>query len=270
MGVGLGWQRMHSSNPYISGQAWKDSVTRTGNNVSYSLNLCMKVEKASGYWDYIWYVDMQVGSNTSNNRKVKNNTSWHQIIGGKEYYQSTFNGNFTGSTSVSGKATSIRLRAQFHDSYGNRGPNVYWDVPIPAATSMDDIKATVSNVETDSASISAAITKAGNYSTITSWKLEYGSSNYGEHVETVSGNNLSVAWSLDSLNADTTYKYRITVTSSSGYSKQVTGVFRTPEEVIAHKITDDGEEVIEDLIGWVIFPDGVKKKIKEIKKVNPL
>lgn len=267
MGVGLGWQRMHSSNPYISGQAWSDKVTRSGNSVSYSLNLCMKVEKASGYWDYVWYVDMQVGSNTSNNRKVKNNTSWHQIIGGKEYYQSTFNGNFTGSINVSGKETSIKLRAQFHDSNGNRGPNVYWNVPIPAATSMDDIKATVSDIDTTEATISAAITKAGNYSTISSWKLEYGVSDYGENVKTISGNNLSAIWLLDNLTPDKNYKYRITVSSSSGYSKQYTGVFRTLEEVIGYKVDDLGEE---ELTGWIIYSDGVKKKIKEIRKVNPV
>lgn len=250
MGVGLGWQRMHSSNPYISGQAWSDKVTRSGNNVSYSLNLCMKVEKASGYWDYVWYVDMQVGSNTSNNRKVKNNTSWHQIIGGKEYYQSTFNGNFTGSVNVSGKATSIQLRAQFHDSNGNRGPNVYWNVPIPAATSMDDIKKEVSGVGSDIASISAKVTKTGNYSTITSWKLEYGVRNYSENVKTISGNNLSINWLLENLLADTNYKYRITVSNSSGYSKQATGAFRTEEEVIGYRVTKG------ELIEPGVYEDG--------------
>ena len=266
MGVGLGWQRMHSSNPYISGQAWSDNVTRSGNTVSYSLNLCMKVEKARGYWDYVWYVDMQVDSNVSDNRKVKNSTSWHQIIGGREYYQSTFNGNFTGSTGVSGKATSIQLRAQFHDSHGNRGPNVYWNVPIPTATSMDDIKATVSDIDTTSAKISGAITKAGNYSTITSWKLEYGIDNYTENTKTISENNLSANWILENLVPDKDYKYRITVTSSSGYSKQKTGTFRTLEEVIGYKVADSEEK---ELKGWIIYPDGTKKKLKEIRKVNP-
>lgn len=250
MGVGLGWQRMHSSNPYISGQAWSDNVTRSGNTVSYSLNLCMKVEKASGYWDYVWYVDMQVGSNVSDNRKVKNSTSWHQIIGGREYYQSTFNGNFTGSINVSGKATSIQLRAQFHDSHGNRGPNVYWNVPIPAATSMDDIKKEVSGVGSDIASISAKVTKTGNYSTITSWKLEYGVRNYSENVKTISGNNLSVNWLLENLLADTNYKYRITVSNSSGYSKQATGAFRTEEEVIGYRVTKG------ELIEPGVYEDG--------------
>lgn len=267
MGVALGWQRMHNSNPYILGQAWNDKVTRLGNTVSYSLNLSMKVGSVTGYWDYLWYVDMQIGSNTSSNRKVKNSTAWHQVIGGREFYQSTFNGNFTGTTTVSGKASSIRLRAQFHDSYGNRGPNVYWDVPIPAATSMDDIKKEISGVGSDIASISAKVTKTGNYSTITSWKLEYGVMNYSENVKTISGNNLSVNWSLENLLADTNYKYRITVINSSGYSKQVTGIFRTQEEVIGYRFTNNDRS--DELVGWIIYPDGRKKKIKEIRRVYP-
>lgn len=267
MGVALGWQRMHNSNPYILGQAWNDKVTRLGNTVSYSLNLSMKVGSVTGYWDYLWYVDMQIGSNTSSNRKVKNSTAWHQVIGGREFYQSTFNGNFTGTTTVSGKASSIRLRVQFHDSYGNRGPNVYWDVPIPAATSMDDIKKEISGVGSDIASISAKVTKTGNYSTITSWKLEYGVMNYSENVKTISGNNLSVNWSLENLLADTNYKYRITVINSSGYSKQVTGIFRTQEEVIGYRFTNNDRS--DELVGWIIYPDGRKKKIKEIRRVYP-
>lgn len=267
MGVALGWQRMHNSVPYISGNAWNDGVSRNGNTVSYSINLCMKVERPYGYWDYSWFVDMQIGSNVSNNRKVKGDTGWHKTIGGKEYYQSTYNGNFTGSTSVSGKATSIQLRAQFSDSHGNRGPNVYWNIPIPQASSMSNIASSVTNIETDRATINASINNKGNYSSITSWKLEYGINNYTEHTITASGDVMSKSWNLTDLLADTQYRYRVTVYSSSGYSKEYTGTFRTEEEIIAHKITET--ETL-DLIGYVITPDGRQRKIKRIEKVDPL
>lgn len=267
MGVPLGWQRMHNSIPYIQGLAWNDGVSRSGNTVSYSVNLCMKVERPGGYWDYDWFVDMQIGSNVSNNRKVKGNTSWHQIIGGREYYQSSFNGNFTGSVGVSGKATVIQLRAQFHDSHGNRGPNVYWNIPIPTASSMSNIQHSVTNINTESATINAAINNAGNYSSITSWKLEYGINSYGENTKTSSQNVLNKIWNLTNLTPDKTYKYRITVNSSSGYQKQATGVFKTLEEDIGYRLADGATD---NLIGWIIPPDGRKLKIKEIRRVDPL
>jgi len=263
MGQALGWQRMSSgsSHPFVRGRAWVDSVTRVGNVVTYSINFCMSLER-NGYWNYIWYVDMQIGTNASNNRKVKNATSGY--LGTTEYYQSVFNGNYTGSITVSGKASKITLKAKFHDSYGNTGPDCYWDIGIPEASSMDDIRAEVSDITTDSATVSAAITKAGNYSTINSWKIEYGVDDYSEHTDTKSVSDLSVSWDLSSLSADTAYKYRITVTSTSGYSKEYTGVFNTIEEDIGYKVIT-GENV--ELTGWIIYPDGTLKKIKEIRTV---
>lgn len=267
MGVALGWQRMYDSKPYISGMAWNDGVSRSGNTVSYSINFCLKLESPTAYWDYLWYVDMQIGNNTSNGRKVKNSTASRQIIGGREYYQSTFNGNFTGSTTVSGKASSISLRVYFHDSIGNHGQSKYWNIPIPQATSMDNIIYSVSDIDTSTATINSRVTKTGDYSTITSWKLEYGIDSYSEHVITRSGNNLSQEWNLTDLIPNSLYSYRLTVENSAGYSKQATGTFRTLEEDIGAKITSDEQK---SLIGYVITPDGRKRKIKEIRTVAPL
>lgn len=264
MGVALGWQRMCNYSPFVKGHPWVDSVVRNGNTVSYSINFSMALEK-QGYWDYVWYVDMQIGNNTSTGRQVKGRTGT-AYIGGKEYYQSSFNSNFTGSTAVSGKATSVQLRARFTDSHGNIGPDCYWNVPIPAATSMDDIKATVSDIGTDTATISGAITKAGDYSTITSWKIEYGIDDYSENTNTKTTSDLSASWDLASLTPGVNYRYRITVASSSGYSKEYTGVFSTLEEDIGYKVTT-GENL--RLNGWIIFPDGTRKKLKEIRRVNP-
>lgn len=267
MGVALGWQRMYDSTPYVTGQAFNDGVSRSGNTVNYSVNFCLKLESPTAYWDYIWYVDMQIGNHVSNGRKVKNSTASRRRIGGREYYQSTFNGNFTGSIDVDGKASSISLRVYFHDSKGNHGQSKYWNIPIPRATSMDDIIYSVSNIDTSSATINSRITKAGDYSTITNWRLEYGINNYNENIVNRSGNNLSQTWNLTNLTPNTPYKYRLTVTSSSGYSKQATGTFWTLEEDIGARITEDSEQA---LIAYVITPDGKRRKIKEIRRINPL
>lgn len=267
MGVALGWQRMYDSFPYITGQAFNDGISRSGNRVNYSINFCLKLESPWAYWDYLWYVDMQIGNHVSDGRKVKNNTAPRRVIGGQEFYQSTFNGNFTGSIDVSGKASTITLRVYFHDSIGNHGQSKYWNIPIPRATSMDNIIHSVSGIDTSIATITSKVTKAGDYSTITSWKLEYGINNYNEHVINRVGNNLSQIWNLDNLVPNTLYKYRLTVTSSSDYSKQATGTFRTLEEDIGAKIVTDSKK---SLIGYVITADGRKRKIKEIRRINPL
>ena len=267
MGVALGWQRMYDSTPYISGMAWNDGVSRNGNTVSYSVNFCLKLESPTAYWDYVWYVDMQIGNHVSDGRKVKGSTASRQIIGGREYYQSNFNGNFTGSVAVGGKDSSIRLRVYFHDSIGNHGQSKYWDIPIPKATSMDNIIYSVSDITTNSAKISSRVTKTGDYSTITSWKLEYGVNNYNEHTINRTGNNLSQVWNLSNLTPNTAYKYRLTVNNSAGYSKTSSGSFRTLEEDIGVKVMTGGNK---NLIGYVITGDGRKRKIKEIRTVAPL
>ena len=63
-----------------------------------------------------------------------------------------------GSINIDGKASSITLRVYFHDSKGNHGQSKYWHIPIPRATSMDDIIYSVSNIDTSSATISSRIT----------------------------------------------------------------------------------------------------------------
>ena len=34
MGVALGWQRMYDTTPYVTGQAFNDGVSRSGNTVN--------------------------------------------------------------------------------------------------------------------------------------------------------------------------------------------------------------------------------------------
>lgn len=266
MGRSLGWQRMCDIYPYIDGQAFQDGLSRdNANHVSFDFNLCMKTPTYLAYWNYTWYVDMACGNITANDRKVKDKVGYNQVIQGIEYYQSVFNGNFGGTITVDGKATVIPLRARFHDSAGNAGGWITWNVPIPTATSMSNISSSASNIMEETATIKASITSKGNYSTITRWRLEYGVSNYTEHTLDIDGDSNSRTWNLTGLTPDITYKYRITVWNSAGYTKQTTGSFKTIEETIGYIITTNSVKKIK---GWVIKSDGTKKKIKNIRKVS--
>lgn len=271
MGVALGWQRMvhgNSSGSFgVDGMAWNDGISRSGNRVTYSINFCMKLYGTkSAYWDYDWYVDMWIGNNVSNNRKIKGSTSWHGKIMGKEYYQSAFNGNFTGVVDVDGKASHITLGARFHDSKGNYGWDRYWIIPIPTANSMSNISVNVSDITTDEAKIKASITKKGDYSTITGFTLYYGVQNVEENVLPYNRDVMDYIWILKNLIPDTTYKYRVIVNNSAGYRKETTGEFRTLEEDIGYRVISSEEA--KKLIGYIIFPDGRVQKIKEIRSIK--
>lgn len=265
MGKALGWQRMCDIYPYIDGQAFQDGLSRdNANHVTFSFNLCMKTPTYLAYWNYAWYVDMTCGNISSNNRLVKDQVYYNQVIQGQEFYQSVYNGNFTGTITVDGKATTIQLVTKFHDSAGNQGGHIAWYVPIPTATDPSNISVATSNITEETATIKGTITSKGNYATITRWRLEYGIDNVTENTQDQDGDALSRTWNLSNLTPDTTYKYRLTVWNSAGYSKQATGTFKTLEETIGYIIT---ESSIKKIKGWVIKPDGTKSKIKNIRKV---
>lgn len=260
----LGWQRMCNIYPYIEGQAFIDSISREGNRVNYSINLCMKTDTYKAYWNYAWYVDMQVGGNVSNGRQVKPiHYGSNQIIQGKEFYQSTYNGNFNGSIDVSGRESQITLRAFFHDSFGNTGHNVYWSIGIPQATPITGQKSSVSAITPESATISSTIDRKGDYSSITRWRLEYGVDDYGTVLES-GEDTMAKSWDIAGLEPDTTYRYRVTVWNSAGYESKVENTFKTLEDTIGYIITQESTKLARV---WIIKPDGTKKKVKEVRKV---
>lgn len=261
----LGWQRMCNIYPYVEGQAFSDSVSRSGNRINYSINLCMTTKTYRAYWNYAWYVDMQIGSNVSNNRQVKAmHYGSNLVIQGQEFYQSVFNGNFNGYVDISGKESYITLRAFFHDSAGNNGDNVYWNIPIPAATPIIGLKSNVSNVETENATISASLDRKGDYSSITRWRLEYGVNDYSENIKESSEDSKTQSWNLTDLVSDTTYRYRVTVWNSAGYSSTTTGTFKTEEDKLGYIIKPESTKFLR---AWIIKPDGTRKKVKAIRKV---
>lgn len=265
MGKALGWQRMCDLYPYIDGQTFQDGLSRdNANHVSFNFNLCLKTPTYGAYWNYAWFVDMGCGNIVSNNRKVKDLVYYNKVIQGIEYYQSAFNGNFTGTITVDGKATTIALNAKFHDSAGHQGGVKTWQVPIPTASAMSNISISATGITETEATIRGSITSKGNYATITQWRLEYGVNNYNEHTLNMNGDVSSRTWDISNLTPDTTYKYRITVWNSAGYSKQATGTFKTIEETIGYIITTSSTKKIK---GWVIKPDGTKNKIKNVRKV---
>lgn len=256
----LGWQRMCNIYPYIDGQAFSDSITRTGNTINYSINLGLMTPTYKAYWNYAWYVDMQVGNNVSNGRQVKEMVYYNQIIQGNVYYQSTFNGNFTGSIGISGKEDHITLRAYFHDSFGNHGHNTYWNIPIPQATPIMGLESSVSDIQPDSATITAKINDKGSYATITRWRLECNGQTYDSDTDT-----MSTEWTLTDLEPDTSYDYKITVWNSTGYDSTYDGKFKTLEDIVGYIITPESTKEIK---GWIIEPNGNKRKIKNIRKVE--
>ena len=263
MGVGLGWQEMAPQIPYIDGEAYNDGISRSGNNVSFSFNLKLRVRNANGYWNYGWLVDMQCGNIVSNNRRVKDYIyGYIQYIGGWEFWQSTYNGNFTGTITVGGKDSYITLSAQFHDEVGNWGERRYWNVGIPTATSMDNIKASVSNVTISEGTISGSITSKGSYSTITKWQITC-----NNQTKTLDGDNMSFTATFDNLDSETTYPYTIQVWSSTGYTKTYSGSFKTKEDTIGY-ILNAGDPA-RLIAGWVIRPDGTKQKTRKIRTVAP-
>lgn len=265
MGVGLGWKEMAPQFPYIDGEVWNDGITRTGNTVSYSFNFKLQVREQYGYWNYAWFVNMSFGGKSVNDKKIKNRVYSNQVIGGTPYWYSNMNGgNFTGTVTVDGKTTSLPFKVKFYDDAGNQGPEVTWNVPIPAASSMSVIRGSSSVLGDDSVTIRGSVDSAGLYSTITKWELGYGKNSYTEHTLTKDTSALSASWTLSGLESATYYKYRLRVSSSSGYSQDYTGTFTTEDSIIGY-LVQDGKSPI-PLLGYVVSPDGNIKKLKEIRR----
>lgn len=271
MGQALGWRRMAPQYPYVDGQAFLDGVSRNNSNgVWYSFNLCMHVPTYRGYWNYAWYVDMQVGNNVSNGRLVKARHYGSRLnIQGIDYYQSSYNGNFEGWVGVGGKDTTITLRATFHDSAGNWGNNEYWTVGIPTASAPSRVSLSTSNIATDSATLRGDITHRGNYTTITRWRLEWGKTNrFTNQLNYDNHDDMNHSWTISGLESDTTYLYRITVWNSAGYASYTDGTFKTLRDDIAYKVVSGEDPKL--MYGWVIKPDGTRYKITKIRTVAPL
>ena len=262
MGVGLGWREMAPQFPYIDGQAFKDSLTRDNDNkLDFSFNLCMHVRTRNGWWDYGWFVNMECGSVVSNDRKVKDQVWYDQIIAGVDYYQSVFNGNFTGSTYVGGKDTYIPLKATFHDTAGNWGVQQVWNVEIPRASSMGSVRSSVSNVGTNGATISASVNSTGAYAKITRWEITCGGV-----TRSGTGNTLNFSATFDNLRADTNYRYRVKVWNSAGFEESAEGSFKTDVDIIGYIVVDG--KPVRVLTGYVITKEGGAKRINRIRKVE--
>lgn len=262
--AGLGWKRVAPQFPYVDGELWDDGVSRTGNNVNFSFNLKLVLPTSQGYWNYAWYVDIECGNVKVQNKKVKNAVNRNIYITGVEYWYSSFNGNFTGQITVDGKASTIPVTVTFHDSAGNWGTPQTWNVPIPTASAMGDIKSSVSVTGPDTATIRGSVDTSGAYSAITKWQLNYGINSYSENEIVNEISSLSSTWNLTSLQPATYYKYKIQVLSNSGYSKTYTGNFRTEDSEIGRLIIDGQPTKI--LTGWIVQPEGTKR-IKEIRKI---
>lgn len=265
MGVGLGWKEAAPQYPYIDGELWSEGITRSGNRVSFSFNLRLRVRDVTGYWNYAWYVSIKCGNVEVTDKLVKDRVNRNNIIGGQDFWYSAKNGLFSGSIDITGQANSIPVAVTFHDSAGHAGSPQTWNVPIPTASSMSAIRGSVSDISDDSATISGSLNWAGNYSSITKWKLSYGQSGY-TNILPIDTNSLSANWNLTNLESGAYYIYKIEVWSSSGYSQEYTGNFFTEDSTIGHLVIQGQPTKI--LTGWIIHPDGQTQKIKEIRKVT--
>lgn len=264
------WQCLIADDPQVWGCPYLDWVSRDNyNNVSYDFNLAMKVSDnhAMGYWDYDWYVNVDVnGQNIRNDVHVKEYTPWRRILRGWVYWYSTFNGKYRGSVKVNQWDTTIRFRATFHDSVGHWGWNTYWNVGIPAATATSRVRTRVSNVTNKSAHLHGEVDSRGSCGIIARWRLEYGINVYNEHVLDVDGKDvLSMDWDISGLRSDTTYQYHIATTSSNGAIAWTGGTFRTAEDEVV--------KIIEPNKTWdgriyVIESDGSVRKVKEMKTIS--
>lgn len=261
MGVSLGQKELAPQSPWIDGELYNDGVSRSGNRVSYSFNLRAWVRSVTGYWNYAWYIDIQCGNNKVSNVKIKNLRYRNDIIGGISYwYSSGAGGNFTGTIDVAGNATTIPVTVTFHDSAGNWGNPQTWNVPIPTASSMGQIRATTSNITDNSVSIGASVDSSGAYASISKWTLNINGKTYSKDTS-----SMSVSWDINNLESGTYYSYIITVYNTAGYSKTYNGSFFTEDSILGY-ILKDGQPA-KVITGYVIYPDGKTSKIQEVKKV---
>ena len=264
------WQRMTADAPEVWGCPYLDWVQRDNYNwVNYDFNLATRVsyDIALGYWDWDWYVDLDVnGTNIQNGLHIKGNTSWHQIIRGRIFWLTDFNGKYKGGLRVNRDTSYLSFRATFHDSVGHWGWATYWNVGIPTATAPSSVKLSATNVTNESATLSGSITSKGNYGFINKWRLEYGIKAYNEHTLDINNRDvMSMTWNLDNLESDTTYQYHITVWSTNGWESWSAGKFKTEDDNVVRIIEPD--DTYNGRI-YIIESDGTVKKVKEIKSIH--
>lgn len=264
------WQRMTADAPEVWGCPYLDWVQRDNYNwVNYVFNLATRVSYniARGYWDWDWYVDLDVnGTNIRNGLHIKGNTSWHRIIRGRIFWLTDFNGKYKGGLRVNRGTSHLSFRATFHDSAGHWGWATYWKVGIPTATAPSSVKLSAKNITNESATLTGSITSKGKYSTINKWRLEYGIKAYNEHTLDISNRDVnSMTWHIDNLESDTTYQYHITVWSTNGWVSWSAGRFKTEDDNVVRIIEPD--ETYNGRI-YIIESDGTVKKVKEIKAIH--
>lgn len=264
MGYAAGSQNFSGGyTPYVDGTLWVDQISRTGNSVYFSVNVSAHVVGSSqAYWNWPWYVDCICGPVVWRAAKLKPRTNG-PIAGIENWLSINAGDNFRGTVSVGGQDTSIVMSTTFDDGAGHRGPTRYWRISIPAATPMSDISASVSAIDTTSATITGSVAWKGDYSKITKWAITCNG-----QTRTLSGDNMSYSVPFLNLEPDTNYNYKIQVWNSSGFTKTYSGSFKTKEDEIGYLVIED--QPVKVLTGWVITPDGKKSKIRRIATVDPL
>lgn len=266
MSYNLGWQRIYNGDPYVRATIWVDELWRTGNRIHYTLNAAFAVEKGSGFWDFPWYADIQLGNNVWNNRLIKGSTAWRQVIGGRDFYLHERNGHFKGFIDVGGKEDTVVVRLYFRDANGHYGENRYYALGIPRATNPSSVTPKLSNLTTNSATIKGSITYRGDYSTVTKWLLQYKTNDSDEIKLSLDNQDiLENTWEIKNLKPSTRYLYRISAFTSSGYHTYIDSSFYTKPKYIGHKVN---EKETRKLSAYIIYPDGNIKRVTGIKEIK--
>lgn len=272
MAYNLGWQRVINADPFVRGTIWVDELRREGNRVHFVLNASFAVEKAGGFWDYPWYLDWQLGNNHFNGRMIKGDTAWRQNIGGREFFISERNGHFRGFVDVGPQETRLVCKTVFYDNRGNRGHDCWWTMSIPASTPPGRVSSQVTDITSDSAKFSGRITSKGDYSNIKLWRLQWGKSRYNENTMDFQGDKMDFEHTLTGLEPSMGYSWRISVLNTTDHWSYVEGSFMTDNKKIGHQIKKIGETEESEILklsGWAIFPNGDRKRIKKIRKIDP-
>lgn len=247
MAVELGWQRIITAdsnvNPgmkiSISALPYIDSCVRNGNTITYTINFALKLDNCS-FWDYIWWIDTEVGPNQAYNKLVKPSTAWRQNIVGKMWYMSSYSGHLNGSITVNSTDTRVPIRLRYHDSNNNWTGWFTWYMEIPRATAPSNLRSSTSSITEYSATVTGNVDSFGAYSdSIQNWAIEYHPLSNPSDVGflTYSGNVLSRGFNLTGLKPYERYSYTIAVANNLGFEVRTSGSFQTLEEKFCYKVT---------------------------------
>lgn len=266
MAYNLGWQRIYHGDPFVRATIWVDELWRVGNRVHFTLNASLAVEKVNGFWDFPWFVDIQLGNNVWDGRMIKGSTAWRQVIGGREFYLHERNGHFRGYVDVSGQEQHLVVRLYFRDQKGNTGVNCYYAMNIPRATNPSPMSMEVLDLGTSTATLKGSIAYRGEYSTIKKWRLQYKTNDKDEvQLDFDNEDVLTKTWQIQNLKPATRYMYRISALTSSGYWTYRDAVLITKPAYIGSKV--DSEET-KKLSAYIIYPDGNVKRVTKIREVK--